>query len=279
MDQLYFDGMAISAAVGFPDLFITFTCNPNWPEIIRLLDSKHLKPHDRPDIIARVFKIKFNELLKDLTKNHVLGRVMAYLYTIEFQKRGLPHAHILLFLHPSSKFPTPDDIDTIISAEIPDQSTQQELYQLVKHHMIHGPCGITHTSSPCMQQTGKCSKYYPKKFVEKTIVDQDGYPIYRRRSNGHTITKSGVTMDNRNVVPYNAFLLLKYQAHINMEWCNQCTSIKYLFKYIHKGYDRITAFVSPSIKQKSSKNEEIDEVKEYIDCRYVSPCDFRVRFT
>ncbi|CAJ2678040.1 uncharacterized protein LOC123904970 [Trifolium pratense] len=273
MDQLYFDGMAISAAVGFPDLFITFTCNPNWPEIIRLLDSKHLKPHDRPDIIARVFKIKFNELLKDLTKNHVLGRVMAYLYTIEFQKRGLPHAHILLFLHPSSKFPTPDDINTIISAEIPDQSTQQELYQLVKHHMIHGPCGITHTSSPCMQQTGKCSKYYPKKFVEKTIVDQDGYPIYRRRSHGHTITKSGVTMDNRNVVPYNAFLLLKYQAHINMEWCNQCTSIKYLFKYIHKGYDRITASVSPSIKRKSSKNEEIDEVKEYIDCRYVSPCE------
>ncbi|XP_045810788.1 uncharacterized protein LOC123905205 [Trifolium pratense] len=273
MDQLYFDGMAISAAVGFPDLFITFTCNPNWPEILRLLDSKHLKPHDRPDIIARVFKIKFNELLKDLTKNHVLGRVMAYLYTIEFQKRGLPHAHILLFLHPSSKFPTPDDINTIISAEIPDQSTQQELYQLVKHHMIHGPCGITHTSSPCMQQTGKCSKYYPKKFVEKTIVDQDGYPIYRRRSNGHTITKSGVTMDNRNVVPYNAFLLLKYQAHINMEWCNQCTSIKYLFKYIHKGYDRITTSLSPSLQRKSKKNEEIDEVKEYIDCRYVSPCE------
>jgi hypothetical protein len=31
MDALYFDGMAISAVVGFPDLFITFTCNPNWP--------------------------------------------------------------------------------------------------------------------------------------------------------------------------------------------------------------------------------------------------------
>jgi hypothetical protein len=77
MDQLYFDGMAISASVGFPDLFITFTCNPNWPEITRLLAQQNLKPHDRPDIITRVFKIKFNELLKDLTKKHVLGKVVA----------------------------------------------------------------------------------------------------------------------------------------------------------------------------------------------------------
>jgi hypothetical protein len=77
MDQLYFDGMTISAAVGFPDLFITFTYNPNWPEITRLLCKQNLKPHDRSNIITRVFKIKFNELLKDLTKKHVFGKVVA----------------------------------------------------------------------------------------------------------------------------------------------------------------------------------------------------------
>jgi hypothetical protein len=81
MDQLYFDGMAISAAVGFPDLFITFTCNPNWPEITRLLARQNLKSHDRPDIITRVFKIKLNELLTDLTKRHVLGKVVACKFT------------------------------------------------------------------------------------------------------------------------------------------------------------------------------------------------------
>jgi hypothetical protein len=145
------------------------------------------------------------------------------LYTIEFQKRGLPHAHILLFLHPSSKYPTPDDIDKIISAEIPNPATHKELYALVKNHMIHGPCGSTHTKSPCMP-TGKCSKFFPKKYQDKTVVDQDGYPVYRRRQDGVTIEKSRATMDNRHVVPYNPFLLMKYQAHINMEWCNQCTS-------------------------------------------------------
>ncbi|XP_058761708.1 uncharacterized protein LOC131635112 [Vicia villosa] len=55
MDQLYYDGMAICSKVGFPDLFITFTCNPNWPEIQRALTPLNMKAHDRPDIIARVF--------------------------------------------------------------------------------------------------------------------------------------------------------------------------------------------------------------------------------
>jgi hypothetical protein len=77
MDGLYFDGMAISVAVGFPDLFITFTCNPNWPEIRRLLSNRNLKPQDRPHIISRVFKIKFDELMRDLTKKHLLGKVVA----------------------------------------------------------------------------------------------------------------------------------------------------------------------------------------------------------
>ncbi|XP_058726735.1 uncharacterized protein LOC131598121 [Vicia villosa] len=116
MEQLYFDGMAICSHVGFPELFITFTCNPKWPEIKRVTDKIKLHPHDRPDIISRVFKIKLDELLSDLTKKHVLGRVVAYIYTIEFQKRGLPHAHILLFMHPESKCPSPEDINNIISA-------------------------------------------------------------------------------------------------------------------------------------------------------------------
>ena len=80
MDQLYFDGMAICRHVGFPDLFITFTCNPNWPEIQRLFNPMNLKAHDRPDIISRVFKMKFNSLLDDLTKKGVFGKVLACKY-------------------------------------------------------------------------------------------------------------------------------------------------------------------------------------------------------
>ncbi|KAF1883253.1 hypothetical protein Lal_00030358 [Lupinus albus] len=65
MDQLYFDGIAICSSLGFPDLFLTMTCNPNWPKIVRILKPMGLKPHDRPNIISRVFKMKFEELLHD----------------------------------------------------------------------------------------------------------------------------------------------------------------------------------------------------------------------
>jgi len=63
--------------MGFPDLFITFTCNPKWPEITKLLAKLKLSPRDCPDIVSRAFKIKFEQLLTDLTKNHLLGKTIA----------------------------------------------------------------------------------------------------------------------------------------------------------------------------------------------------------
>jgi len=195
------------------------------------------------------------------------------MYTIEFQKRGLPHAHLLLFLHPSSKYPTPDDIDKVISAEIPSPESQPELYKLVGKHMLHGPCGLANENSPCMNKQKRCSKFFPKKFRNNTIVDQDGYPVYRRRDNGAQIIKNGISLDNRHVVPCNKHLLMKYQAHINMEWCNQSSSIKYLFKYINKGYDRITASVESENGASTSSRNNQDEIKKYLDCRYVSPSE------
>jgi len=77
MDQLYFDGIAICSHVGFPNLFITFTCNPNWPEIHRLLTPLNLTAIDRPKIIFRIFKLKYEQMLSDLTKNHLLRKVVA----------------------------------------------------------------------------------------------------------------------------------------------------------------------------------------------------------
>ncbi|KAI5398743.1 hypothetical protein KIW84_064209 [Lathyrus oleraceus] len=160
MDQLYYDGMTICSKMGFAYLFITFTYNPNWPEIQRVLAPLHLKAQDRPDVISRIFKIKFDQLLSDSTKKSVLGKVLAYMYTIEFQKKGLPHAHIFIFLYPSNKYPRPEDIDKIISAEVPDLLKEPKSYNLVKAHMVHGPCGLGNINSPCMKYM-KCLKYYP----------------------------------------------------------------------------------------------------------------------
>ncbi|KAH1060573.1 hypothetical protein GYH30_004170 [Glycine max] len=233
----------------------------------KLLSPLNLKPTNRPDIVSRIFILKYEQMLLDLTKGQLLGKVVAYMHTIEFQKRGLPHVHLLLFLHSDNKYPSSTDIDQIISAEIPSHEDDPKLYRLVQNHMIHGPCGILQPNSPCMKE-GKCSRFYPKQFQPQTLLDSNGYPVYRRRNNGHSISKNGVIIDNRYIVPYNPKLLKKYLAHINIEWCNQSTSIKYLFKYINKGYDRVTdVMVSNSNDTTQNVNIQNDELKEYLDCR------------
>jgi len=194
------------------------------------------------------------------------------MYTIEFQKRGLPHAHLLLFLHQSDKYPRADDIDKVISAEIPCPIANPKLYECVKDHMIHGPCGVVNKSLPCMKN-GKCSRFYPKKFQSSTTISEDGFPQYRRRDNGVCVVKNHVSLDNRSVVPYNPKLLLKYEGHINVEWCNKSTSIKYLFKYINKGYDRITAAIVNNTNATHLHHQSGDEIKQYLDCRYISPSE------
>ena len=75
-------------------------------------------------------------------------------------------------------------------------------------------------------------------------------------------------MDNRYVVAHNPSLILKDNAHINVEWCNQYRVIKYLFKYINKGQDRITT----GLCRTSSENGDewdINEIQDYYNCRYV----------
>ncbi|KAH1061066.1 hypothetical protein GYH30_004524 [Glycine max] len=76
------------------------------------------------------------------------------------------------------------------------------------------------------------------------------------------------------IVPYNPRLLRKYQAYINVEWCNQSTSIKYLFKYINKGYDRVTVvLIHDDNDPTHNGSTHNDEIKEYLDCRYICPCE------
>ena len=120
MSQLYHDAMAIVRAVGKPDLFITMTCNPQWQDILGGLKPGQTPP-DRPDIVARVFKLKLKALLSDIIEKNVFGITAAHIHVVEFQKRGLPHTHILIILGPEDKPHTNDTIDSIVSAEIPNQ--------------------------------------------------------------------------------------------------------------------------------------------------------------
>ena len=188
MTERYHDAMSIVREFGKPDLFITMTCNPNWQEIQENLFEGQ-KASDRPDLVSRVFSLKLQALMNDIVKGEVFGEPVANCYAIEFQKRGLPHAHILIILKKDSKL-KPEDFDKIVK--------------------------------------------------------------------GHV-------MDNRDVIPYNKFLTKKFNCHINVEICVTFKSVKYLFKYVYKGYDCIKFSVS-----KDGGEISYDEVRNFLDARYVS---------
>ena len=96
-------------------------------------------------------------------------------YTAEFQKRGLPHVHILLWLERTEGPLTPEEIDAIVSAELPDKERDPIGYAAVSSFMMHGPCGHAKPNAQCMEE-GKCKKYYPKEFRSSTTIDEDGFP-------------------------------------------------------------------------------------------------------
>lgn len=110
-------------------------------------------------------------------------------------------------------------------------------------------------------------KEFPKPLQNETTVDENGFLVYRQRDNGWFFMKNKVRLDNRHVVPYNMYLLKKFQAHLNVEMCNQTHFIKYLYKHVTKG----PAFSKTLFERTKRGGEEIDEIEEYKIYRYI--CD------
>ena len=177
MKQLYQDAMVIYRYYDRPDFFIIFTYNPTWDEITSNIPADSIAA-DHLDITSRVFNLKLKILMNDLLHKHVLERIVADIYVIEFQKRDLPHTHILLIMNQDDKIRDIEDVDDIIYAEIPDRNIDPDLYDIVTSNMMHDPCDSVYPKLSCMKD-GKCSKKYPRQFSDETISNEDDYSIYR----------------------------------------------------------------------------------------------------
>ncbi|GKB72617.1 DNA helicase PIF1, ATP-dependent [Tanacetum coccineum] len=149
MMQNYQDAMALCRAYGNPDLFITFTSNPKWPKISKMLAY----------------------IPRQRAHNH-------------------PETH--------------GDIDDIILAELPSPMDDPEGHKSVTDYMLHGPYG---KGAACNIE-GKCSKHFPKEFCTERI-NQDGYPIYRRRDNKVCVKKGGTG---------KTFLYKTIISRLRLEW-------------------------------------------------------------
>ena len=270
MHQKQADAMAKVKTFGRPSLFITMTTNPKWPEIAENLKPLQ-SPKDRPDLIARIFCLKYKLLMDMITKQNIFGPILAYELSIEFQKRGLPHVHTLIWLKDPIR---PDDIDKYVCAEIPHPEEDPELYSLVKYNMIHGTCGQNISerfADHACSKDGKGLKQFPKRLQSHTEQGLDSYPIYRHRSqedvgNSVRLTRSlngeahELDIGNDYIVPYKPWLLRQFGCHINIEKCNSVKAIKYVLKYINKGNDQAAICF-----------EKENGVQQHILGRYIGP--------
>ncbi|GJX61064.1 DNA helicase [Tanacetum coccineum] len=143
---------------------------------------------------------------------------------------------------------------------------------MVTKLMMHGPCGAVNPGAACTENKA-CNKHFPKKYNEKTFFNSNGHTHYRRRQTEVHIMKGESRLDNCNVVPYNRMLCLAFHAHINVENYGWSMLIKYLFKYISKGPDRILAKINRPIGDASTsmgkKHIQVDEIQNYIDGHFL----------
>ncbi|KAE8893585.1 hypothetical protein PF003_g22207 [Phytophthora fragariae] len=138
----------------------------------------------------------------------------ARIYVVEFQKRGLPHAHILVILADEDKPRRREIIDKLVSAELPDAELNPQPYETILTSMMHGPCGAANPNSPCMKD-GKCTKGYPKPLwrLHKEMLtgflstDADDRPPGVLKFKGREYDNATI---NQWVVPYNSYLSQKY---------------------------------------------------------------------
>ncbi|XP_074266852.1 uncharacterized protein LOC141590142 [Silene latifolia] len=183
----YLSSMAVVQRYGKPDIFLTMTCNPRWPEIEREL-SPFEEAQNKPDLISRVFRAKLFVLKKDICVRKIFGHVAGYVYVVEFQKK------------------------------------------------------------------------------DRTTNGRDSYPIYRRRNTGVHVIVRGSELNNQWVVPYNPFLLAKYDCHLNVEICSTIKAVKYMYKYVYKGHDRLSFAVTDPSNQSS-----FDEITAYQSAYWITP--------
>ena len=169
MHKRFTHGMTLNKAFGKPTFFLTMTTNTEWPEIKNELRPGE-KAYDRPDLCCRVFKEKLKAVINDIG-NGIFGEHNVRCGTIEFQKRGAPHAHILVWIENFEAIS--HEIDNVISAEIPDPDSP--LHDKVLKVMVHGPCRSLNLEAKCMKNS-RCKKHFQKPYMDNTVLVDGDYP-------------------------------------------------------------------------------------------------------
>jgi hypothetical protein len=213
------NALTVVSEFGKPDLFITLTCNPLWEEITSQLLAGQ-SAFDRPDITCQVFKNKLDAILHNLKAGKYFGNndVQYLMKVIEYQHRGLPHAHIVVKFTDGFVPNFKDDpdgvvawIDTQISAQLPEfgespTEEEKEAKLLVITHMTHKCAVAVNGCKRCSEEL--CRRgYETNRLLEKTEFGENMFPRYKRRKEG-----------DLKIVPHNIKLLMDWKGSVVLSY-------------------------------------------------------------
>ncbi len=248
------NGFILSSKFGAPTFFLTFTTNPDWPEFA---DVGEDKPFLNGSLVSRVFKIKFHKLIQYIQSHKLFGTVNAMIWRIEYQQRGLPHLHLLLW----TDFDTDDIsalerlINTRFLKDDPDimkQKIVNETNAMIQKYQIHT---CSHRCKP--SRWSECSFGFPKPVSETTKIVNNTYQFIRGENDCF-------------IVPHNLQLLYLWRAHHDIEVVSSDLPIGYVLKYITKDSDvtkiQMDVFKKP-VFYLNQQVSQSDHLRYYVSSR------------
>ena len=190
--KFMYEVVAMVKQLGIPTWFMTLSCaDLRWPELFQIIartQGKNLTNEQvtalsynercsiynlNPVVVAKHFQYRvetfFTEVL--LAKSNPIGKIVYYALRIEFQMRGSPHLHALIWtsdcpkLTPETKQEYIDFIDKHVHAFLPNQEQDKELHELVKTYQKH-----THSKTCRKYKNIKCRFNFGQFFTNRTIV-------------------------------------------------------------------------------------------------------------
>ena len=309
------DALTAVAELGEPTLFITATCNAKWREILEQL-PEYQTAFDRPDITVPVFREKLRLFIQNLKSgcytegilkngeyvNNTTGNSTLYImHVIEYQNRGLPHAHIVCKLKTAPDKVQRDDTPNVIKhkelnqikyidgiTEVinndtiehlpmitayrpgkvkkdvlsPDEEATNILDEMVGEFMLH-KCVVNPINGCKATELDNCKNRFDKNVTSNsTSFNEMGYPVYKRP-----------TENDLKVVGHNRSMILDWRGHINVEFATSVKSCLYLYNYLFKGIKK----KSITARKVLDPNEPINEHEIYLNGRFLCAMDAMTR--
>ena len=166
--RTFYELLAMIRQLGTPTWFFTLSAaDMKWPDMIQIIarqygvsysdeDVQALSYDDKctwlrcnPVTAARHFQYRLSTFFQDVLKSKAkpLGEIVEYAIRVEFQARGSPHAHCVLWVEDAPKYGVAKNnevcafIDQYVSCAIPAEECKlKELVLLLQQHKHSSYC-------------------------------------------------------------------------------------------------------------------------------------------